>query len=209
MRTEVPQVLKKATGIFRIGDNAVRVEVSGIGPERARGTTSRLCSGSLGFMPDLLINAGFCGAVCNDLGVGHLVIANRLTYRHRKVQPEKLPLEIAADLLTGFEYKIGQVQTFRWPVLSRAGVLRDTLAVDMESFAIAQTAAIYQIPTIVIKAVSDVVPRRTDLWGLMTQLRRLKAGAKTARICLGKAVIKILEDPDLFDEMATGPKAEP
>jgi len=203
MRTELPHVLKKATGISRIGANVVRVAVSGFGPRRARRATQRICSGSLDFIPDLLVNAGFCGAVRNDLKVGHLVIANRLTYRHREIQLEKSPIEKLADLLAGFDYQLGQVQTFGWPVFTRAGVFGDTLAVDMEAFAIAQTAVTYQIPTVVIKAVSDIVPRRIGLFGLLTGLRRLKTGAKTARIRLDKAVIKLLEGRDLFDELAT------
>jgi nucleoside phosphorylase len=158
MRAEVPHMLKELTGIYRIGDNAIRVAVSGIGLKRARRATQQVCTGSLGFLPDLLINSGFCGAVRDKLDIGHLIIANRLAYRDREIQLENSPIEKIVDLLDGSEFHVGKLQTFNWPVLSRAKVAGDTLAVDMESFAIAQTAATYHIPTIIIKAVSDIVP---------------------------------------------------
>ena len=77
MRAEVPYMLKNTTGIYQIGDNAIRVAVSGIGLKRARRATQQVCTGSLGFLPDLLINSGFCGAVQNQLDIGHLIFANR------------------------------------------------------------------------------------------------------------------------------------
>ena len=129
MRTEVPYMLNPTTDIYQIGDNAIRVAVSGIGQKRARRTTREMCSGSLGFLPDLLINSGFCGAVRNKLDIGHLIIANRLSYRGREIQLENFPIEKVVDLLVESEYHVGKLQTFNWPVLSRARVAGDTLVV--------------------------------------------------------------------------------
>ena len=39
MRTEVPHMLKHTTGIYRTGDNAIRLAVTGIGPKKARHAT--------------------------------------------------------------------------------------------------------------------------------------------------------------------------
>jgi nucleoside phosphorylase len=181
MRAEVPHMLKNTTGIYHIGDNAIRVAVSGIGLKRARRATQQVCTGSLGFLPDLLINSGFCGAVRDKLDIGHLIIANRLAYREREIQLQNSPIEKVVDLLVESEYHVGKLQTFNWPVLSRSKVAGDTLAVDMESFAIAQTAAKYQIPAIIIKAVSDIVPKHASLISLLNLVQRLKINSKKAR----------------------------
>ncbi|CAB1064080.1 hypothetical protein D1BOALGB6SA_8871 [Olavius sp. associated proteobacterium Delta 1] len=199
MRSEVPHMLKNTTGIYRIENNAIGLAVSGIGPKKARRTTQQVCTGSLGFMPDLLINAGFCGAVRHDLNIGHLVLANLIAYRDRELQLENSPVEKVAALLVGSEYQVGKLQTFNWPVLSRARVSGATLAVDMESFAIAQTAATYQIPALIIKAVSDIVPQHAGLFSLLSLVRNLKINTKTARNRLSMVVKKIFEEQNLFD----------
>ncbi len=197
MRAEVPYMLKNTTGIFQIGENAIRVAVSGIGLKRARRVTQQVCTGSLGFLPDLLINSGYCGAVRNKLDIGHLIIANRLAYRDREIQLENSLIEKVVSLLVESEYHVGKLQTFNWPVLSRARVIGDTLAVDMESFAIAQIAAKYQIPVIIIKAVSDLVPKHTSLISLLSLMRSLKNNSKKARARLNINVNKIFEDQGL------------
>ena len=159
-----------------------------------------MCAGSPGYHPDLLINAGFCGAVINELQIGHLIIANRLAYRDREIQLNNSPTEKIVDLFAGSEYRVGKLQTFNWPVLSRAAVVEGTLAVDMESFAIAQTAAIYQIPALIIKAVSDIVPQHAGLFSLLSLVRSVKINSKTARNRLSIIVNKIFENQYLFDE---------
>jgi nucleoside phosphorylase len=202
MRTEIPYPLADTTGIYRSGANAIRVAVSGIGFRKARRTARRVCTGSLGFAPDLLINAGFCGAVQDGLPVGHLIIANCVAYRDQEIQLDNSLLEKLADLLPESEYHVGGIQTFNRPVLSRGGRSGDTLAVDMESFAIAQTAAECGVPTIILKAVSDIVPEHAGLIGLWSQARSLKSNAKKARARLSVIAQKIFEAPDLLDGTA-------
>ena len=197
MRAEVPYMLKNTTGIYQIGDNAIRVAVSGIGLKKARRATQQVCTGSLGFLPDLLINSGICGAVRDKLDIGHLIIANRLAYRDREIQLENSPIEKIVDLLVESELHVGKLQTFNWPVLSRARVAGDTLAVDMESFAIAQTAAKYHIPAIIIKAVSDLIPKHAGLISLLSQVRSLIIDSGKTRACLSMNLKKIIEYQDL------------
>ena len=199
MRTEIPHMLKNTNGVFQTGDKAIRLAVSGIGPKKSRRTTQQVCTGSLGYIPDLLINAGFCGAARNEINIGHLIIANLLGYRDRVIQLDNSPIEKIGNLLLGSEYRIGKLQTFNWPVLSRARVSGDALAVDMESFAIAQTAATYQIPAIIIKAVSDIVPQHAGLFTLLTLLRNIKSDTRKARAGLSMIVKKIFENHHLFD----------
>ncbi len=187
-------MLKDTTGIYQIGDNAIRVAVSGIGLKKARRETEQVCTGSLGFLPDLLINSGFCGAVRKHLDIGSLIIANRLAYRDREIQLENSHIERVGGLLVESEYHVGKLQSFNWPVLSRSRVAGDTVAVDMESFAIAQIAAMYQIPTIFIKAVSDIVPKHASPISMLNLVRSLKINSKKARARLSFYVNKIFEE---------------
>jgi nucleoside phosphorylase len=194
MRAEIPYILKNASGTYRIGDNAIRLVVSGIGPRKARRATQQVCNGALGFLPDLLINSGFCGAAQNGLGIGQLIVADRLTYGDREIQLDDVLVEKIGGILIESEYHVGKLQTFNWPVLSRARVAPDTLAVDMESFAIAHMAAKYQIPAVFIKAVSDIVPERTSMIGLLNLVRSWKVSSKKARTSLNINVDKICAD---------------
>ena len=187
-------MLKNLSGNYQIGDNVVRVAVSGIGLKKARRITEQVCTGSLGFLPDLLIHSGFCGAVRNRLGIGQLTIADRLAYGDREIELDRILVEKIVGILMESEFHVGKLQTFTWPVLSRARVAPDTLAVDMESFAIAQTAGKYQIPAIIIKAVSDIVPKHASLISLMNLVRSLKANSKKARNRLSISVSKIFEE---------------
>jgi len=194
MRAEVPYMFKDTNGIYQVADNAIRVVVSGIGLKKARLATQQVCSGFAGFFPDLLINSGFCGAAQNKLAIGDLIIANRLAYRGLEIQLENSPIEKVVSLLVESECHVGKIQTFNWPVLSRAWVAGDTLAVDMESFAIAQIAAKYQIPAIFIKAVSDIVPKHASPISLLNLVRSLKINSKKAKACLSFNVSKIFEE---------------
>ena len=199
MRSEVPHILRETTGTYQLGNNAVGMAVSGVGLKRARKAAQRVCSGDLGFQPDLLINSGFCGAVGVGLDVGHLVVPNRLAHREQEVQLSNWAVEKVAGLLEKSEYHVGKLQTFNWPVLSRSRVPRGTLAVDMESFAIAQTAAKYRIPIVIIKAVSDVVPEHISLTGLLTLAGCFRVNAQKARDRLSAILKRLFEDQDLFN----------
>ena len=197
MRTEVPQMLRKTAGPYRFGYNAVGLAVSGVGLKRARKAAQQVCCGSMGFQPDLLINSGFCGAVGKGMDIGDLVIADRLAHCKRETQLKNWAVEKVAGFLDKSEYHVGKLQTFNWPVLARSRVPRDTLAVDMESFAIAQTAANYGIPLAIIKAVSDVVPEHFSLAGLSTLTRRLSVNAQKARARLSTVLKRLFEDQGL------------
>ena len=198
MRSEIPHMLRGAMGTCQFGNNAVGVVVSGVGLKRARNSAQRVCSGDLGFQPDLVINSGFCGAVGVGVEVGHLVVPNRLAHREQEVQLSNWAFEKVAGLMEKSEYHVGKLQTFNWPVLSRSRVPRDTLAVDMESFAIAQTAAKYCIPMAIVKAVSDVVTDHISLAGLLTLARKLGVNAQIARDSLSAILNQLFEDQDLF-----------
>lgn len=199
LQTEIPHFLQENEGVYQTGAQAVKVAVSGIGPRRARRATRQMCTGSPGFYPELIFNLGFCGAVRDDLDIGQLVIASRLSFRNREIVPAPAAVAGVAGLLAGTNYRIGKLQTFNWPVLSRSKVSGDTLAVDMESFAVADIAAKYRIPTVHIKAVSDRVPRRVSLRRLLAALRSIKKGAKKAKRQLDTLAPRVLDDQRLSD----------
>ena len=198
MQAEIPYVLKDKTDIYQIGDNAIRAVVSGIGPKKARHATRQVCSGFLGFLPDILINAGFCGAVQNELDIGDLIIANHLVHYDREIHIESSLIEKVAGLLAGLKPHVGKVQTFNRPVLSRTRVTKDTIAVDMESFAIAQIAVEYQVPVIFIKAVSDIVPKYASPGSLLKLLRNLKRNSKMVQTRLSSGINKIFQAKSLM-----------
>lgn len=199
LQAEMPHFLKEYGSVYRTGAHAVKVAVSGIGPHRARRATQQMCNGSLGFYPELLLNLGFCGAVQDDLDIGQLVVACRLSFRKQEITPSPTAIAGIVDLLAGMNYRIGKLQTFNWPVLSRSRVSGDTLAVDMESFAVAHTAAEYRIPALLIKAVSDRVPRHVSLRRLLAAFQSLKGGMPKARRQLDSLAQKMLDDQWLSD----------
>jgi nucleoside phosphorylase len=199
LQSEVPPFLKSTEGVYHTGAHTVKVAVSGVGPKRARRATQQMCTGSLGFYPELLLNLGFCGAVRDDLDIGQLVIASRLSFRDQEIAPAHAAIARVGDLLAATNCRIGKLQTFNWPVLSRSKVSSDTLAVDMESFAVAHTAAKYRIPALNIKAVSDRVPQHVSLLRLLTTLRSLISSTKIAKRQLESLAQQMLEDQWLSD----------
>ena len=167
MGSEVPDLFPGKSGVHRIGDHVVHVVVSGIGPQRARRATERMCTGFHDFYPDWIMALGFCGGTRDDLDIGHLIVADRVAYRNREIALDGVPFAGAVRASQGMTYHIGQVQMVDWPALSRNRVTAATLAVDMESFAIVDTAQHHHTPVMIVKAVSDIVPRRTSVKNLL------------------------------------------
>ena len=173
LNTEVPFLFRDTSIVHQLNDNLIKVVISGIGQKRAGINTKSLCEKQEKFSPDYLINLGFCGATKDELTIGDLIIANRLSYNNQEIQLQNMYINKAKDVFQGTRYYIGKLQTFDWPVVSRSRVCEDTLAVDMESFAIGETSMKYQIPIIVIKVVSDIVPKKVSVRSLYHQLRSI------------------------------------
>ena len=207
MRSEVPQILRETTGVYRAGNNCIGLAVSGVGLRNARRAARQVCNGSLGFQPDILINSGFCGAVQDGLDIGHLVLADRLAHRELEIKSRIRVDKAKSGFSAGLECHVGKLQTFGWPVLSRTRVHGDALAVDMEAFGVAQTAAKYRIPLLIIKAVSDIVPEQISMNGLLNLARKLKANTRRARTALSSILKKLSEGQDWI-ELALKPEAE-
>ena len=105
---------------------------SGIGAERAGGMTEEIIKD---FKPDLIISAGFCGALSKDLKIGDVVVSD----------PEDRKLFCSPRPLFTCEEKTAAAE--------REGAI----IVDMESGAVLSVAKKHGIPFIAMKAVSDTL----------------------------------------------------
>ena len=172
-RTEVPILFRDTSTVHQLYDNVIKVIISGIGQKRAGKKTKNLCESKERFSPEYLINLGFCGATNDELNIGDLIIANRLSYNNQEIHLNNRYIDKVKDSFQGIKHFTGKLQTFNWPVFSRKRVCEDTLAVDMESFAIGETSKNYKIPIVVIKVVSDIVPKRVSVKNLWYQLESM------------------------------------
>ncbi len=181
IRSEVPDLFHDNTGIKQVGDNRIKVAISGIGQKRARHTTRKMCQNANDFCPERLISLGFCGGTQDNLVIGQLIIANRLSYNGQEIELENRYLTEAMGSLKESLYRVGKFQTFNRPIFSKNKILKDTVAIDMESFAIAQTARNHHIPITVIKVVSDIVPDKATLRNLFNLLKSMRSNFKKAK----------------------------
>ena len=163
LKCELPEVIpysrSKHVQTYNIGDYKVGVLLSGIGQKKAENATERLCTE---FDPDYLIFLGFCGCLDSELNIGTLLVADTVHYNGEEESLEDPELEYVKRCLTdsSIDYKVGKFQTFDSPRLSKEEVLEGVLGVDMEAYAIASKAKEYNVPTIVIKSVSDILPEK-------------------------------------------------
>jgi adenosylhomocysteine nucleosidase len=138
----------------------VVVIVAGAGQDAARRATEVLIDGHA---PQCVISAGFAGALCRDLPRGAILIADRVL----GAQGEELPLDLPAGLPAKVVGQIAGQEIRRGPLLTLDHVVRSPderrvlfdrcggLAVDMESFAVAEVCRRRQVPLLAIRVVSD------------------------------------------------------
>lgn len=173
LQAEVPIFFRDTSIVHQLNGSLLKVVISGIGQKRAREKTKSLCKKKERFSPEYLINLGFCGATNDELNIGDLIVANRLGYKNKEIELKNLYIDKVENDLQGTKHFTGKIQTFDWPVFSRSRVCEDTLAVDMESFAIGEISMKYQMPLIVIKVVSDIVPKKVNAKNLWYQLKSI------------------------------------
>ena len=161
-----------------INDQEVIVVQSGIGKVLASITTSLLIQK---YEVDVVINTGSAGGIGQGLAVGDVVLSDRLAYHDVDVTgfgyeygqlPAGMPLYYEADknLIHKFEQaakqadlqtKTGLIVTGDTFVNSSEkvqtilGHFPEALACEMEGAAIAQTAHQFDVPFIIIRAMSD------------------------------------------------------
>jgi nucleoside phosphorylase len=171
--SEIPFVFRDTSIIHRYCGRLVKVVVTGMGQKKAGEKILSLCANPEGFAPDFLINLGFCGATNDELRIGDLIFADRLSYKKRKIQLKNSYTERLKEIFEGTRFYTGKLQTFDKGVFSRGRVDKDTLAVDMESFALGEISMKYQTPLIVVKIVSDIVPEKLRPNGFYGQVKSL------------------------------------
>ncbi|KPK42356.1 MAG: hypothetical protein AMJ78_02815 [Omnitrophica WOR_2 bacterium SM23_29] len=113
-----------------LDDRNIALVRSGIGKDKARRTAEKIV---LKFRPEVIISAGFCGALVDDLKVGDIVASD---FSDGKIFCSNNPL-------CTYEKKMAAHRQHK------------AVVVDMESEGVAVIARKYGIDFLVIKAVSD------------------------------------------------------
>lgn len=118
--------------IVSLGDGNILLARSGIGAEKAGGLAEDIIND---FKPELMISAGFCGALVKDLKIGDVIVSD---LKDRKLFCSPQPLFTCEE---------------KTAVFQREGAI----IVDMESGAVAEAARRHDIPFIAVKAISDTL----------------------------------------------------
>lgn len=162
MKIEVPKIIsevveKEVVEMRRIGENNIGVIVSGIGLDNAKQAAIRLCRV---VEPDYLLCLGWCGAA-KDFQIGQLLMAESVSFDGKEISLKSERLEQTKKSLAeeDIDFKAGKFETFDIIVTSRNNISQGVIAVDMESYAVADVAEKNKIPLIVLKFVSDIVPK--------------------------------------------------
>ncbi|KRN31791.1 5'-methylthioadenosine/adenosylhomocysteine nucleosidase [Weissella halotolerans] len=164
--------------VGQIGQHEVVLVESGIGKVAATIATTVLINT---FEVDVIINSGSAGALGQDLRIGDVVVADALVYGDADArafgyeygQVPQQPAQFIPD--EALSAAIGQVfeeamagQLYRGLIVTSDSFIAGpeqkdhllahfptALSAEMEGAAIAQTASFYQVPFVVIRAISD------------------------------------------------------
>jgi len=189
--------LKEVTGSHgRMGDTPVALVASGIGMRRARETARRVFDGLRDI--DLVIITGVAGALADHLGIGGLVVADRLLTRpgdaaqpHQVVEisPDWLAAVSAALTAAALPFTVGAILTVKFPLTTasdkrRAGQASGAAAVDMESAVIALEATARGVPCVCLRTIMDTAEHELAGAGLADEegnVRMLAAASALIR----------------------------
>ncbi|GFE59321.1 hypothetical protein [Geobacter sp. AOG1] len=153
---------------FRAGSRDACLVESGLGPEKAARATATLIAT---VAPDFVINFGLAGAVTPGLGIGDVVIAQRLLFARERLFSEQQGLspELAGTAIGLLQSKLAgtSFQVCRGTCVTAGTILakRDTArllpagvvnpVLEMETAAVAKIAAREGIPLLAVRAISD------------------------------------------------------
>ncbi|MGB9616902.1 MAG: hypothetical protein ACPL7J_06225 [Desulfomonilaceae bacterium] len=144
----------------------------GIGPSRAASAIRNLDE-----RPAWIVGVGTAGALEDSLRVGQIVISARIVCAEESARSYQADPVVMDTLCKGCErahaaYRVGTIASSRTPVFDRRGrhdLRRKTgaLAVDMESYWLAQEAERFGIPFAALRVISDDIaapplPEYTD-----------------------------------------------
>ncbi|MBI3037248.1 hypothetical protein HYY73_05895 [Candidatus Woesearchaeota archaeon] len=140
-----------------VGGHSVYVTVSGIGQTNAANALSTLFEA---YKPDYILSLGICGAAQDNLGVGCLLVANRVHYGDHDIPVQSSLLEKVVGCLSvqSIPHHVGAFQTFDHLVASREEVLSGIVGVDLESYGLAAAAKAHGVPVVIVKAATDILP---------------------------------------------------
>jgi adenosylhomocysteine nucleosidase len=185
---------------FAVGDRETALIQSGIGAEKAARATGILIDA---VAPGMILNFGFAGAVLPGPRVGDVVMADRLLFfkeRHFTEEPglhRELSGRLALLLETAcrgkdFSFHRGTFVTTGEIVAKQrlAGLLPEWTGnpvLEMETAAVARTAARAVIPLVALRAVSDVAEEELGFTiGEITDHTMNISAAKLLRTIAGK-----------------------
>jgi adenosylhomocysteine nucleosidase len=140
---------------------------SGAGPAAAARATRRLLAGH---RPQWVLSAGFAGALADGLATGDLLVASAVVNEHQQAIPTgaadaaamltQLPVHHAGRLLS-VDHVIESPGDKR-----RLGQAHDAVAVDMESWAVADVCRTAGVRFLAVRVISDAaddaLPREVD-----------------------------------------------
>ncbi len=185
---------------FQAGNNPVTLIESGMGPAQAAAATAALIESA---RPDLVLNAGFCGALAPGLSVGDLVLARQqYSWSSGSLSPAPQPDSRLAGIM---------LQTLGSACHPGSFVSTATFAgksdicpfipytvsnpvLEMESVAVIRTCHEAQIPVAALRAVSDASDE--DPSALVTRLFN-----RDFTLNRGRTAITLLGNPGMLPQL--------
>jgi nucleoside phosphorylase len=188
-------VASNSNSILRCGTNDVVLITGGMGPINARAKADTALRNAA--KPDLILNIGLCGGLTASLPEGRIVGYAGC----RSTQPEKPLLQCAesinnsvAELLKSSNVLCDRVIGITSRQIATTPAERAALAnlgagvVDMESYAILESAASAGIPALVLRVVSDSVDRVLPDFNRALNENGAIDGRKALKVALGSAL---------------------
>ncbi|HEY0983419.1 phosphorylase family protein [Schlesneria sp.] len=165
---------------------------SGMGSARAKRATAALLEAH---QPRWIISTGFCGALYPQMQVGQIVVANEVT--NLQDEPLRIDIGIAADPARGLY--VGRTLTVDKMVRTKAekqelAEKTGAIAVDMETYGIAQQCRELKTRFLAVRAVSD------DLSADLPK-EILSLVGETGSVRFGAVVGALLKRPGSYKDM--------
>lgn len=136
----------------RLNEIRVAAVESGAGPKRAERATHALLDGH---HPNWVIACGFSGALRDGIGIGDIIVADAISYADHEIA---VPHGLAANPANGLH--VGRFVTTDAIVHTVADKRqladrRDSIACDMESYAVAVACREAKVPFMAVRVVTD------------------------------------------------------
>lgn len=156
------------------------------------------------FRIQLMVSSGFAGSVNPEVAVGDLVIGKQVLYSSRDIFQEEIHIDtrLSCDVPTvalavtlssadNFKSHCGDILSVdkivhQSSMKKHIGTRTSAIAVDMESFAIAERANAMGIPFVVVRAISDGVEEDLEIGENMVTREGKVSIPATARYLLNK-----------------------